>query len=185
MTKYAAYNSNASQPVPVASWYDSESTNYIDFTQPGFIEVSDQQWAARNEKIWTVSGSEIVEYIPPPQNLSVVQQRQLNILIRACASQIISGFASSALGVAYTYASDAVSQRNILLAAQSTKGGLLSCQDASGVWSRQPHTQAQAQQVLEDFVGICDAARAKLTSKETGAASAKTVETVQAVVWGA
>lgn len=120
---------------------------------------------------------------PNVPDLPTAQKQQSAALSNACAAQILAGFASSALGVAYTYASDAVSQRNILLAAQSTKGGLLSCQDASGVWSRQPHTQAQAQQVLEDFVGICDAARAKLGGLEVQVNTATTVAAAQTVMW--
>lgn len=144
----------------------------------GSIVCSQEQYQRPFD--WAVINGEIV---PSPNLLANAQAAQMRVLSNACQKRITSGFASSALGVGHDYASDAVSQRNIILAAQSAKGGLLSCADASGIWSRVPHTQAQAQQVAEDFVAASDAARTKLSGLETQITAAKTVEAVQAVVW--
>lgn len=122
---------------------------------------------------------------PPGPDLPTAQSTQNQVLSLACQQQIVSGFTSSALGSAYSYGSNAVDQRNILMAAQSTKGGLLSCQNPAGVWVREAHTQAQAQQVAEDFVAVSDAARAKLNSLQAQINAATTVAAVQGVVWEA
>lgn len=158
------------------------------------IQISETNFCVHPSLIWTTipTGQNVqvgwiytdgVLSAPPEPDLFSVKTAQLSILSRSCARQIVSGVNSSALGEAYIYASDGVDQRNILLAAQSAKGGLLSCQNASGVWARVAHTQAQAQQVLEDFVTARDAARTKLTGLETQISAATTVEAVQAVLW--
>lgn len=183
MAKYVSYNNKVAQPVPVAAWYDSDVAAHIDFSGAEFIEASDAQWAARNDKIWAVSGPDIVEYVPPPQNVKVVQQRQIKVLYRACQALIVSGFTSSALGTTYNYSATATDQRNLILAAQSSKGGLLSCADQTSTWARVLHTKAQAQQVLEDFVAMADAARTQLSTLEAQIANATTVADVQAVIW--
>ena len=185
MTKYASYGNKATQPVPVAAWYDSDVANHIDFTQAGFVQVSEAQWAARNDKIWVVEGNAVAEYVAPVARIEVVQSTRCSLLSRACAQQIISGFSSSSLGAAHNYASTTVDQQNIVQSAQCAKGGLLSCADSTGVWARVAHTQAQAQQVLEDFVTARDAARAKLNGLEAQINAATTSEAVQAVVWEA
>lgn len=131
---------------------------------------------------WQIDGGEIV----PNQNLLAnMQAAQMLILSDGCRKQIVSGFASASLGAAHTYASDAIDQRNILLAAQSANGGLLSCADSTGAWSRKPHTQTQAQQVAADFVATSDTARVKLVGLEAQVNAATTVAAVRAVTWGA
>lgn len=120
---------------------------------------------------------------PAWPDVQTAQQKQTNNLSWACQQQIVSGFTSSILGSAYTYASGEVDQRNILAAAQATNGGLLSCQDATGVWDRRPHTKAQAQQALDDFVSARDGEREKLGSLVTQINAATTIEAVQAIVW--
>lgn len=120
---------------------------------------------------------------PNAPDLPTAQRQQMQILSSACAGQIIDGFASSALGVVHTYASGDIDQQNIVQSAQSSKGGLLSCADANGAWSRQPHTQAQAQQALEDFVVARDAERTKLGTLQAQVGAATTIEAVQEIVW--
>ena len=138
------------------------------------------QVQAQNPFNWSVVKGEIV---PGPNVLANTQAAQVQILSSACAKQIISGFSSSALGTPNNYASGEIDQQNIVQSAQSVKGGLLSCKNTSGVWSRQLHTQAQAQQVLEDFVTTRDAARSKLGVLETQIAAATTIEAVQTILW--
>lgn len=120
---------------------------------------------------------------PNYASLEAAQNTQAYTLAKTCARQILSGFASSALGRGYTYASSEIDQRNLIAAAQATNGGLLACQDSTGGWSRQPHTKAQAQQVLDDFVAARDADRTTLGTLTAQINAAITVEAVQAVVW--
>lgn len=120
---------------------------------------------------------------PNAPDLPTMQQQQAQMLSRACAQQILTGFTSSALGVAHHYASTAIDQRNLILAAQSTNGGLLSCRDATSAWGRLRHTQAQAQQALEDFVALADEARTKLSMLEMQVTSANTVAVANTIKW--
>lgn len=153
------------------------------FTPDGTLSdgcVVCSQAQAKNSFNWAIVKGEIV---PSPNLLANTQVAQIQILSSACAKQIISGFSSSALGTQNNYASGKIDQQNIVQSAQSAKGGLLSCTNASGVWARQPHTQAQAQQALEDFVTARDAARSKLGTLEIQISAAITVEAVQAIIW--
>lgn len=153
------------------------------FTPDGTVPdgcVVCSQLQAQNPFNWAIVKGEIM---PSPNVLANTQAAQIQILSSACAKQIISGFSSPALGTPNNYASGEIDQQNIVQSAQSTKGGLLSCANASGVWTRQPHTQAQAQQVLEDFVTARDAARSKLGALETQVSAATTLEAVQAILW--
>lgn len=145
-----------------------------------FDSVVCTQEQYQNAGNWSISEGQIV---PNPNLLANTQTAQVQSLSNACAMQILSGFTSSALGSVNNYASKEVDQRNLTQSAQSLKGGLLSCQNAAGVWSRQLHTQAQSQQALEDFVTARDAARLKLQTYEAQIAAATTVAQVQAILW--
>lgn len=129
---------------------------------------------------WAVVNGEIV---PSPNLLVNAQAAQSQILSNACAVQITSGFSSSALGSANIYASTDIDQRNLLAAAQATNGGLLSCQNASGVWARASHTKAQGQQALDDFSATRDAARTTLGTLVAQVNAATSVAEVQTVIW--
>ena len=120
---------------------------------------------------------------PNAPDLPTVQQQQTHAVSYACSRQILSGFASSALGSAHTYAASEVDQRNLIAAAQATNGGLLVCQDSTGAWSRQPHTKPQAQQALDAFVTHRDTSRTLLGTLMTSISTASTIEAVQAIVW--
>lgn len=134
----------------------------------------------QNAGNWSISKGQIV---PNPNLLENAQTAQIQILSNACAMQILSGFTSSALGSVNNYASAVVDQCNITQSTQSTKGGLLACQNAAGVWNNEPHTQAQSQQVLEDFIEMRDAVRTNLTEREVKVRASTTVAEVQAITW--
>lgn len=151
------------------------NTNTIPF---GRVACTQEQ--SENPQNWDVINGAVV---PIPHLLTNAKSVQSVALSNACATLITSGFTSSALGSAYTYASTEVDQRNIVQSAQSTKGGLLACQNATGVWARQPHTQAQAQQVLDDFVKFRDLSRENLGALQTQVAICVTLASVQAVLW--
>lgn len=151
----------------------------LDETIPAGRVACTQAQAARPFD-WAVVNGEIV---PSPNLLVNTRAAQISILSSACQQQIVSGFSSSSLGSAYTYASGDIDQRNIVQSAQSTKGGLLACQNAAGVWGIEPHTQDQSQQALEDFVAARDATRLKLVGLVAKVNAATTVADVQAVVW--
>ena len=179
MTKYAYYDPTVMPNHQVIGWIDSD----VEKNMPpigDLLEITDDQWAARTSDCFCVVDGALMG---SKNIISIAKSVQLGALSNCCQQQIISGFSSSALGAVHNYASDAVDQRNILLAAQSTGGGLLSCQGASDIWVRVPHTQPQAQQVVADFVAASDTARTKLSGLEAQIEAATTVEAVKAIVW--
>lgn len=183
MPKYAKYDPTQ-MPALVTGWFDTDEFNYGRNFPPAenLLELTEDEWKARTSGQWQVVDKALCAY-SPTLSLTDVANMQAKALAQACQQQIVSGFTSAALGAVHNYASTAIDQRNLILAAQSSKGGLLSCQDSTGAWVRVMHAQAQAQQVLEDFVAMADAARTKLSALETQIASATTVAAVQAVLW--
>lgn len=182
MPKYAAYNTTALQPTPVAAWYDGDRVNHIDFTTPGFIEITEDQWDTRNDKVWCVSGSSLVEYVAPSADINAVRVTQSRILSSACQRQIVSGFSSSALGAANTYASALLDQQNLIQAAQNSNGGLLIV-NTTNSWQLVRHTQEEAQQVLADFIIFKDNNRSKLSTYISKVDAATRINDVQSIVW--
>lgn len=118
-------------------------------------------------------------------SLTQVQTQKLKQLNQSCQDAIYSGFSSSALGDAYIYKSDQISQRNLLFAAQNTSSMLLVCAPSATpqAFARVLHTQAQAQKVSSDFVSFSNAQRSNLTTLETQVAAATTIAAVQAITW--
>ena len=116
------------------------------------------------------------------QILEQSKTNQTATLRTACVSAITGGFTSSALGSAYSYPSDQLSQANMNTIAGSPSGGSLWC-ETGGVWTMKPHTQAQAQAVLASFVAWLNACQSKLLSLTEQVNNATTVEAVKAIVF--
>ena len=116
--------------------------------------------------------------------LEQAQNDQTATLYAACQSAISGGFSSSALGSAYSYPSASTDQTNQQAVAASASGGLLYCAGSAGAWALVQHTQAQAQQVVSDFVKWLNACQQQLVSLTTQVnAPDATVASAQAVVW--
>lgn len=183
MPKYAKYDPTTT-PALVTGWYDTDEFSYgqnLPSVQ-NLLELTEDEWQSRTNGQFQVVDNALCAYSYTP-GLADVASMQTRILTQACQKQIVSGFASSALGTKHNYASTAIDQRNIVMASQSSKGGLLSCADQTGAWARAMHTQAQAQQALEDFVAMADTARTRLSALEAQITSATTVAAAQAVSW--
>lgn len=90
--------------------------------------------------------------------LATAQKSQIEIISAGCAATIVSGFASSALGAAYTYPSKPTDQANlntnvvssILPGLPTTWTTEQLCADSNGVWAYRLHTAAQIQQAGAD-----------------------------------
>ena len=63
---YAAYNATAIGPAPVAAWYDAAVRTDINYENPGFLRITEEQWNERNTKYWAVDNNSLVEYKPQP-----------------------------------------------------------------------------------------------------------------------
>lgn len=129
---------------------------------------------------YTYAGGIFTAPIPPTPTLSQAQATQTSTLSVACQAEILAGFSSSALGSAYNYPSDNVTQRNIAMAVIS--GGSLWCETGS-TWAFETHTAAQAAQVQKDLWAMIQAAQAKYSTLLAEVDAATTVAAVQAIVW--
>ncbi len=125
--------------------------------------------------------SNVVPCEAPLPNLVPMQQGKTGELSKACSKAITSGFQSSALGVAYTYPSDSVSQTNIAYAA--AHGGNLWCSDSNNVWSFVPHTMAQATQVKSDLWAFIQLQQNTLLTLQAQVKAATTVVQLQTITW--
>lgn len=119
---------------------------------------------------------------PDATIVAVARVAQISVLTTACSGAIISGFNSSALGVAHVYPSALTDQANQKTISQTSTGGLLWC-EVGGVWSFSQHTQAQAEQVITDFAKWLNACQSQLVTLSEQIAQASTVAEVQAVKW--
>lgn len=131
-----------------------------------------------------------------PSTVEEAQAQQIGRLSESCRAQIVSGFASSALGTEHHYPAQPTDQINLAGSVlDSLLPGLAAdwttpfwCQDAAGLWALVPHTATQIQQVGRDGKAAIVAA---ITRNESLAAQVRviaaspdaTVADVLAVVW--
>lgn len=129
------------------------------------------------------------------KTLAELQTEKSAELRIACYAEITGGFASSALGSAYTYPSkntdDHPDQLNLASSVlASTLPNLPSgwttkfwCADSSGSWAMRDHTAAQIQQVGIDGKAHVELCQTKLDTLTSQVMSATTKADVQAIVW--
>lgn len=123
--------------------------------------------------------------------LAQAQAAQSATLSASCATAIVAGFTSSALGAAHTYPSQPNDQTNLIGAVTASQSpGLASgwvcnfwCADSTGAWALRPHSAAQIQQVLADGVAAREALSTKLAGLAAQVQAATSVSGVQAIVW--
>lgn len=181
--KYAAFQKSGKI---VGLGYDSDlspAPNPLPSEVDGLLEITQEEWqACLTQRGWTVADGALVAPAPTADSVLLLQaqQAQSQILSSACAQQIISGFASSALGAVHSYPSDQRSQINVTLAAQN--GGALWC-EVGDVWSMATHTAEQAQQVQKDLYATVQSAQAKYAALLRQLNETTTVESAQAIVW--
>jgi len=129
-----------------------------------------------------VNGFPVAVDMPPP-SLDSVKASKSTEINAACASSIVGGFTSSALGAPHTYDSALEDQLNLIGAVGLGIDMPYRCADAAGVKEFRLHTAAQLKQVA------ADGARVKLTALEKAAALKAQVQAavdaaaVEAVVW--
>jgi len=168
-------------------YYDTATNQQYSFEddvvvtgQPGALVFT----AAHGAVLGPYPSTMVAGMVPPPPlaaQLATAQAVQNNILTQACASAIVSGFSSSALGSEYQYPSDVNTQSNIDRA--SASGGYLWCAPASNAWGLVSHTQSQAAQVRTDLWSYIQTQQSKLATLRQQIAAATTVSAVQAVTW--
>lgn len=151
---------------------------------------------------WTYQGAAqpTIEYLQSQGaagDLWFAKSQKMELLNASCADAITGGFSSSALGSANTYpskedsASGQFDQTNLLHAVSTSlipglPGGWttpLWCENSSNVWSFAPHTAAQVQQVMEDFLTAKSSYQSHLATLSAEVTAATTVDEVNAINW--
>ncbi len=183
--KLAAYGASGS----IIGFYDT-----ADSPAPSgvaTIEITDSEWqACLAQQGWTVVSGALCA---PNASQLLLQAKaaQIATLSAFCASAIVSGFASSALGAAHTYPSQPNDQSNLIGAVTASLAPNLPatwtcnfwCADSTGAWALRAHTAAQIQQVLADGVAAREGFSTKLAGLVAQVQAATTVAAVQAIVW--
>jgi len=163
-----------------------------------YISISAAQLATveANPGAWCVIGSALSNYsAPAAEQLAAAQKSQIKMISAGCATTIVSGFTSSALGAAYAYPSKEGGENHDQINLIGAYGNSLNpanastwttkfwCCDASGSWAFRAHTAAQIQQVFSDGAArkiACIEQNAALSAQVMAAAD---VASVQAIVW--
>jgi hypothetical protein len=115
--------------------------------------------------------------------LAQAQDTQIYAVSAGCASAIIGGFQSSALGAVYTYPSGQTDQANLVGLVAGGIGGKFWCADASGNWGYVAHTAPQILKVLQDGSVAKEALVVQNSVLAAEICAATTEAAVQAVVW--
>ena len=183
--KQAAYDASGK----IVAFYDTEDSPAP--KSVSVIDITDTQWqACLAQPGYTVANGALVAPTAA-QLLAQAQATQSSALSAACASAIVAGFTSSALGSAHTYPSQPNDQTNLIGAVTASQSpGLPAtwacnfwCADSTGAWAFRSHTDAQIQQVLADAVSAREAFSAKLAGLVAQVDAATTVAAAQNVVW--
>lgn len=140
---------------------------------------------------WAFVSGQFSEDQPSPQDLAQAQAERLALLKACCASAIVNGYASEALGASHRYPSGVTDQINMM---GSVTASLLPelpadwttpfwCCSTEGVWRWLPHSSLQIRQAGRDgkaHVVLCQSTLESLTAQVNAAES---VDDVAAVVW--
>lgn len=188
--KLAAYDANGA----IVAFYD-------DVVSPApqgaaTIEITDDQYRAClvSQGAFVVKNGALADAPPLDAGVALAnaQAAQVVVLSGACKAAIYAGFASTALGEAYTYPAKDTDQQNLNASVvASLLPGLAAdwatpfwCADTQGAWAFRMHSAAQIQQVGKDGKAAILAAMSKNQALADQVAAAATVAAVQAIVWG-
>lgn len=123
--------------------------------------------------------------------LDQVKSNRIASLTAACASAIVGGYTSTALGGNYTYPSGMTDQINMM---GSVTASLLPnlpsdwstpfwCANSTGTWAYVVHNKSQIQQAGSDGKAHVIGCQTTLTTLMAQVASAKNAAAVEAIIW--
>lgn len=116
--------------------------------------------------------------------LQLAKSRALTDLERACRTEIVGGFESSALGAAHRYDSAETDQLNLIGAVQLGVDLQYRCTEvATGIKQHRLHTNTQMAQVLGDGATIKMTLLQTLAAKRAQVEAALNIEDVEAISW--
>lgn len=199
--KYIAPDCSTEEPLPALNAGEVAVRLLPDGTVPK--NGMDGAWVVKEDhrsEVWydLTTGAEVVidtldipvtlaATKPPAIVLDETKAAQIADINIKCASAIVGGFDSSALGTVHHYTATLEDQSNLLGLIAIGTGGEFTCTDASGVKARRPHTLAELKTVLADGGAFKDRclARARLLKDQIAAIqpSATAADDVKAIVW--
>lgn len=118
--------------------------------------------------------------LPSLESIKATKSSEINA---ACASAIVGGFASSALGAPHIYDSALEDQLNLIGAVSLGADLPYRCADAAGIKAFRLHTAAQLKQVAADGALVKLAALEKAAMLKAQVQAAADAATVEAVAW--
>ena len=185
-----------SGPVDTMEAYETEEIGTIEGDgYPGthYIEISDVPPSIRTMPP-RPSELHVFDFLSHTWGISIDAARSARAksIDASCASQILSGFSSSALGDVHHYPAKSTDQQNL---SASVLASLLPdtnaewvtpfwCSDNSGIWGFKPHTAAQIQQVGRDAKAAILAAMGKNEVLQAQIEAAGSVEELEAIAFG-
>jgi hypothetical protein len=158
------------------------------------IDITEAEWQqCLSTPGYRVIDNLLVAPVPPSaaQLLAEAKTVKTAELTAACRSEILNGFASTALGTSHHYPSKDTDQHNLTTAVLDS---LLHqddpdwttpfwCADSASEWSFRPHTAAQIQQVGKAAKAATLAAMAMKQELTAQVESAAILEAVNAIAW--
>lgn len=121
------------------------------------------------------------------KDIENAKQDKKNELEKLCEQEIVSGFASSAIGSERWYKSEQTDQLNLIGAVSSGNDSFFKCgvKDNTGAiaWNWEMHTIAQLKSVLNDGGTVKIQLLQKLTELKNTVDQLLTIEQIKAVVW--
>lgn len=133
----------------------------------------------------------VASKIPAKVVLENAKAEKLSALSQECATAIVGGFESSALGPVHIYASGTIDQANLMAVATESMAPenapswnrKIWCIDSVDGWVVKAHNAVQVRKVLADFVTHRENCSAKMRQLSVFVANAKSIKALDAIVW--
>lgn len=176
------YNTSDGSPYTLGTTVNSQSYNGLGAIPSWLTTAPMPAFATWTNGAWVVDTA---------AQLAAAKTAQINALSEACATSILSGFTSNALGTVHTYPSKATDQQNL---SSSVLASLMPnipttwttpfwCADSNNNWAFVNHTASQIQQVGEDAKTSILTNMAQNATLAAKVQAATTIAAVQAITW--
>lgn len=184
--KIAHYDKTTKQ---LLAWYDKDINSLIPTPN---IEVSDEVWqdAVNNHRNFVDVEAKTLSTMDF-RTIKEAKASKINKINTFCETEIMNGFASSALGSEKHYQSEQIDQLNLIGVVAGGVDDYFKCGiedvdfETNGIikWGYESHTIAQLKQVLNDGKVIKQRLLQKALERKASVDTASTVAEVDAITW--
>ncbi|PLY08407.1 MAG: hypothetical protein C0625_02130 [Arcobacter sp.] len=165
---------NRGQKVYSAETKAEETVNYLSEIKDGFTLLVPGEFDKWNGSAWEA-------------DINLIKSTKLSTINTSCETAIVSGFASSALGIEHFYQSDRDDQINLMGLVTAGSDDLLKCglknDDETITWEWKPHTKEQLKAVFDDGAAYKKEQLIKSATLKAQISAATTVEELDLIVW--